>query len=409
MLKDKKILLGITGGIAAYKSALLCRLLIKEGAQVRVIMTKAAKGFITPLTLATLSKHPVYSDLYDARTGEWHNHVDLGLWADVLLIAPATAHTLAKCAQGLCDNLLTATFLSAKCPVFFAPAMDRDMYLHPATQRNLQQLTADGHHIIPAEHGELASGLVGEGRMAEPEHIVRHLYDYFAHRQKLKGKKAIVTAGPTYEAIDPVRFIGNHSTGKMGYAIAEALAQYGAEVVLVSGPTAIAPPKHPNIELFKVTSAREMLEVALDAFREADIAVLAAAVADYRPKEAATQKIKKKSDSMQIELVKNPDIAATLGQHKKPYQFMVGFALETENEEANAREKLRKKNFDFIVLNSLNDEGAGFGHDTNSITILTADKESYRSGLKSKKEIAYDIVEQICRQMQKKELLPVDA
>lgn len=406
MLENKNILLGVTGGIAAYKAAHLVRLLIKEGASVRVIMSENARDFITPLTLSTLSKHVVYTDFFNSETGEWHNHVALGLWADLLLIAPATAQTIAKCAHGHCDNLLMATFLSARCPVFLAPAMDHDMYRHPSTQRNLQQLLSDGHHIIPAQHGELASGLVGEGRMAEPEQILQQLKAYYQRQQRLAGKRALVTAGPTYEAIDPVRFIGNHSTGKMGYALAEALAEYGAEVVLVSGPTSLAPPRHPHIELFRVTSAQEMLEVCLDAFPQIDIAIMAAAVADYRPKVIAGHKIKKEAEELQLELIKNPDIAASLGAQKQIHQLLVGFALETENIEENAWQKLQRKNFDLIILNTPSSEGTGFGHDTNRVVIMDRQRQCYPTELRSKKEIAYEIVEHICSCLARRSSIP---
>jgi phosphopantothenoylcysteine decarboxylase/phosphopantothenate--cysteine ligase len=341
----------------------------------------------------------VYSNFVKNENGEWNNHVDLGLWADVLVVAPASAHTLAKCANGLCDNLLTAVYLSAKCPVYFAPAMDLDMYKHPSTRTNMDKLFSFGNHIIQAEHGELASGLVGEGRMAEPETIVRTLQTHFSQNLKLSGKKALITAGPTCEAIDPVRYISNHSTGKMGYALAEAMAQSGAQVTLISGPTAIAVPTHPLITLVKVRSAHEMHQECLKYFPESDIIVFAAAVADYTPKVKAEQKIKKKEDTFAIELVKTVDIAAALGKEKKAHQLMVGFALETENEMQHALGKIQSKNLDLIVLNSLNDAGAAFGHDTNKITLI------YRSGqiqtfpLKAKTAVAQDIVEAIGGQM----------
>ncbi|OJJ16198.1 phosphopantothenoylcysteine decarboxylase [marine bacterium AO1-C] len=398
MLQGKKIILAVSGSIAAYKSALLVRLLVKQQAEVRVIMTEKAQTFITPLTLATLSKNPVLSDFVKDNTGLWNNHVDLGLWADVMIIAPATSNTLAKCAQGLCDNLLQATYLSARCPVFFAPAMDLDMYQHPATLHNLKLLESFGNQIIPSEHGELASGLVGQGRMAEPEHIVKFLEDFFSKQSgTLKGKKAIVTAGPTYEAIDPVRFIGNHSTGKMGYAIAESLANQGAEVTLVSGPSKLQL-AHPQVEITRVTSAQQMYEATREKFDEANIVVLAAAVADFTPKVVADQKIKKKEgqEQMQIELVRTIDIAQTLGKIKKAGQVITGFAMETENALANAQSKLDRKNFDMIVLNSLNEKGAGFGHDTNKVTIIERGKEDYEEWpLKSKKEVANGIVKLI--------------
>ena len=406
MLKGKKIIVAISGSIAAYKSALLVRLLIKQQAEVKVIMTEKAKTFITPLTLATLSKKPVLSDFIKDDTGVWNNHVDLGLWADVMLVAPATSNTLAKCAQGLCDNLLLATYLSARCPVFFAPAMDLDMYQHPATLHNIKLLESYGNQVIPSEHGELASGLVGQGRMAEPEHIVKFLEDFFTSQslQALKGKKAIVTAGPTYEAIDPVRFIGNHSTGKMGYAIAESLANQGAEVTLVSGPSRLDL-VHPQVEVVRVKSAQQMYEATKAKFEEASIIVLAAAVADFTPKVVADQKIKKKSgqDGMQIELVRTVDIAQTLGTIKRDDQIITGFAMETENALVNAQGKLERKNFDMIVLNSLNDKGAGFGHDTNKVTIIERGKEGYQElPLKSKKEVANDIVRLIVEKLTSK-------
>ncbi|MDJ1500858.1 bifunctional phosphopantothenoylcysteine decarboxylase/phosphopantothenate--cysteine ligase CoaBC [Xanthocytophaga agilis] len=395
MLAGKKIILGITGSISAYKAALLTRLLVKSHAEVRIIMTDAATEFITPLTLSTLSKNPVLNKFVRNESGEWNNHVELGLWADSMIIAPASANSIAKCANGFCDNLLTATYFSARCPVFFAPAMDLDMYKHPATQANLQKLTSFGNQIIPAENGELASGLVGEGRLAEPEHIVSFLEKYFSqseisNKKSLAGKKVLITAGPTYEPLDPVRFIGNHSTGKMGFAIAERMAAHGAQVELVTGPTHLQL-TNSNIHITRVLSAQQMFEASARIFPQSDITVLAAAVADYRPAEIADQKIKKKEDSFTLNLVKNVDIAATLGQQKQPGQIMVGFALETENEESNAQEKLRKKNLDMIVLNSLNDKGAGFGHDTNKISVIQKDGNLQRFDLKSKTAAAEDI------------------
>ncbi len=404
MLKGKKIILAVSGSIAAYKSALLVRLLVKQEAEVKVIMTKEAQTFITPLTLATLSKNPVLSDFVKDNTGTWNNHVDLGLWADVMIIAPATSNTLAKCAQGLCDNLLQATYLSARCPVFFAPAMDLDMYQHPATLHNLKLLQSYGNQVIPSEHGELASGLVGQGRMAEPEHIVQFLEKFFGASSQslpLEGKKAIVTAGPTYEAIDPVRFIGNHSTGKMGYAVAESLANQGAEVTLVSGPSKLHL-EHPRVEVVRTVSAQQMYEATREKFAEASIVVLAAAVADFTPRVVADQKIKKKEgqEHMQIELVRTVDIAQTLGKIKSAHQVITGFAMETENALANAQSKLERKNFDMIVLNSLNEKGAGFGHDTNKVTIIEREKEDYQEWpLKSKKEVANDIVKLITKKL----------
>lgn len=391
MLQNKKILLGISGSIAAYKAAFLVRLLVKLGAEVQVVMTQAAKNFITPLTLATLSKRPVLSAFVKDETGAWNNHVDLGLWADIMLIAPASAHTLARCANGICDDLLAAVYLSARCPVFFAPAMDVDMYSHPSTVTNLQTLATYGNHVIQAEHGELASGLVGEGRMAEPEHIVRVLERHFAENPILKGKKVLITAGPTQEPIDPVRFISNHSTGKMGYAIAEHLALAGAKVTLVSGPTALPSPES-SIELVKVHSAQQMFEATQIRFAEADIIILAAAVADYTPVVVADHKIKKKESTFLLEMTKTTDIAATLGKQKQENQIIVGFALETNDELSNAVEKLRKKNFDFIVLNSLRDANAGFGYDTNKITVVDRDEQVKQFELKTKKAVATDIV-----------------
>jgi phosphopantothenoylcysteine decarboxylase/phosphopantothenate--cysteine ligase len=404
MLKDKKILLGITGSIAAYKAALLVRLLVKEGALVQVVMTADATHFITPLTLATLSKNPVLTEFVKDQTGTWNNHVELGLWADLMLIAPASANTLSKCANGLCDNLLTAVYLSARCPVFFAPAMDLDMYQHPATRHNLNRLLSFGDHLISAEHGELASGLVGEGRLAEPEHIVSTLHQHFAESQPLQGRQVLLTAGPTSEALDPVRFISNHSTGKMGYAIAEAAAARGAQVTLVSGPTTLSV-QHLAIKLIRVQSAQEMYEAAAQYFPQADVTILAAAVADYRPATKANKKIKKSEDHFSLEMVKTVDIAATLGQQKTRQQLLVGFALETDNEWNNALGKLQRKNLDLIVLNSLNDAGAGFGHDTNRITVIDRNQQSQAFPLKSKKEAAADIIQLIIDKLYEKSLI----
>lgn len=398
MLHGKKILLGITGSIAAYKAALLIRLLVKSGAEVKVVMTSSAKDFITPLTLSTLSKNPVLSEFIKDSSGQWNNHVELGLWADFMIIAPASANTIGKMANGICDNLLLAVYLSARCPVLLAPAMDLDMLQHASIKNNLKRLKDFGNLIIDPTHGELASGLIGTGRMAEPEEIVTYLGDYFRKGQPLKGKTALVTAGPTYEALDPVRFIGNHSTGKMGYAIAESLANQGAHVHLISGPTALHT-IHTNIYVKEVTTAEEMYHACMDVFPKTDIAVLAAAVADYKPAVKADQKIKKKDESLSLELLKTHDIAATLGKQKTESQFIVGFALETENEEANALKKLESKNFDLIVLNSLNDKGAGFGHDTNKISILDRKQQSQSFDLKSKKEIAKDIVNMIVNRL----------
>jgi len=395
MLSGKKILLGVCGSIAAYKSAQLVRLLVKSGAQVKVVMTTAATEFITPLTLSTLSKNPVLWEFHEGSGSLWNNHVELGLWADVMIIAPASANTLAKCARGLCDNLLSAVYLSARCPVFWAPAMDLDMYQHPSTQENLRLLESYGNHVIAAEHGELASGLVGQGRMAEPEHLHDILND-FCVAGPLEKKKILITAGPTYEKIDPVRFIGNHSTGKMGYALAQRLASLGAQVTLVSGPSKLSL-DHPSIEVIKVGEAQEMYQKAQQIFPEMDVAIFAAAVADYTPKTKSDQKIKKGAGDLQIELQRTPDIAASLGALKKPSQVTVGFALETNDEHSNAKKKLEAKNFDFIVLNSLNDEGAGFGHDTNKITILDRHNNAQDFELKSKKEVARDIADYLLK------------
>lgn len=394
MLQGKKILLGVCGSIAAYKSVLLIRLLVKEGAEVRVVMTPSATSFITPLTLATLAKHPVYTEYFEAQDGTWHNHVELGLWPDLFLIAPLSANTLGKLANGLCDNLLAAAYLSARSPVWVAPAMDLDMYAHPSTQRNLTLLQSYGNHVIPAEEGELASGLSGAGRMAEPEHIVEAISGHFAHiSSSLRGKKALITAGPTYEAIDPVRFIGNHSSGKMGFAIAHSLAKRGAQVTLIAGPSHQPTPE--GVERINVTSAQEMYEQATSLFPTFDLGVLAAAVADYRPATVADQKIKKSDDSLTMQLIKNPDIAQSLGRQKKESQCLVGFALETENAEENARGKLSRKNLDIIVLNSPSEEGTGFGHNTNRITILSPNTKPLYFELKPKNKVAEDIVDEI--------------
>lgn len=390
MLSGKKIVLGVSGSIAAYKSAVLTRLLVKEGAEVRVVMTTSAHDFITPLTLSTLSKNPVLTTFIKDESGQWNNHVELGLWADALVIAPASANTIAKMTHGVCDNLLLAVYLSARCHVLFAPAMDLDMLNHPATKSNISNLIIRGNQLIAPGVGELASGLIGNGRMAEPEEIVLHLSQHFAER-KLIGKKALVTAGPTYEAIDPVRFIGNNSSGKMGFALAEALAREGAEVKLVTGPTSQTT-SHPNIEVKKVISAEEMYLACLDIFPATDITVLSAAVADYRPIMRADQKIKKTESNLIIELTKTHDIAVELGKLKQTGQIIVGFALETENEVANAEKKIVSKNFDLIVLNSLNDEGAGFGVDTNKICIIDRQSRVKQFSLKNKQEVANDIV-----------------
>ena len=398
MLNGKKIVLGITGSIAAYKSAVLTRLLTKAGAEVKVIMTASARDFITPLTLATLSRNPVLSDFISDDAGQWNNHVDLGLWGDALLIAPASANTIAKMAHGQCDNLLLGVYLSARCPVLIAPAMDLDMFAHPSTTANIQTLIGFGNQIIDPGFGELASGLTGTGRMAEPEEILEYLQTHFADRGSLKGKHVLVTAGPTQEAIDPVRFIGNHSSGKMGFAIAEALFRRGAHVTLVTGPTR-EHTKHPDIIVKHVISAEEMFNECKSVFPNTDIAVLSAAVADYKPLIKADQKIKKKNENMVLELTRTPDIAESLGKMKQNGQVLVGFALETESAEENAIKKLEVKNFDLIVLNSLNNEGAGFGHDTNRVAIINRRKQIKNFGLKSKKAVADDIVEAIIEEL----------
>jgi len=397
-LSGKKILLGISGSIAAYKSALLTRLFIKAGAEVQVIMTPSAVDFISPLTLSTLSQRAVYSNVHS--TEGWNNHVELGLWADVMIVAPATANTLAKMASGICDNMLLAAYLSARCPVFFAPAMDLDMWEHFTTRNNLEKLIAGGNHLIPVGHGELASGLVGAGRMAEPAEIVQLISDFSSRTQDLKNKTVIVTAGPTYEAIDPVRFIGNRSSGKMGIALAEELAGRGAKVQLILGPSNLKT-AHPSIQTIAVESAQEMFVAATDLFKQADVAILAAAVADYRPAKVSDKKIKKKAGDMSLLLERTQDIAATLGASKSRKQITVGFALETNDEKTNAKGKLHKKNFDFIVLNSLRDKGAGFRHDTNRITILHSDGNMLEYPLKSKTAVATDIVNELVKLFKK--------
>jgi phosphopantothenoylcysteine decarboxylase/phosphopantothenate--cysteine ligase len=394
MLRGKNILVGVTGSIAAYKSAILIRSLVKEGADVKIIMTPAATEFISPLTLSTLSKNPVSQNFFDTKSGEWTSHVDLGLWADLYIIAPATANTIAKFANGICEDLLAAVYLSARCPVFIAPAMDLDMYRHSSTTNNITTLKNFGNSIIDAGHGELASGLVGAGRMAEPEKIVQIVEAFFGTDLPLTGKNVLVTAGPTHEAIDPVRFIGNHSSGKMGYAIAEELAEKGANVKLVSGPSQLNT-HHTSISKHDVNTADNMYRESHKDFASTDIIVLAAAVADYKPVEKATEKIKKQDASMSLELTKTVDIAAAFGKEKKEGQFIVGFALETENAVANALVKVEKKNFDLIVLNSLKDKGAGFGHDTNKVTIIDNLGVQKNFELKSKKEVARDIVNEI--------------
>lgn len=395
MLKGKKIVLGVTGSIAAYKAAMLLRLLVKEGAEVQVVMTPSAKEFITPLTLSTLSGRPVLSEFFNTTSGAWHSHVELGLWADAMVIAPVTAATLGKMAGGIADNLLVTTYLSMKAPVFVAPAMDLDMYAHPSTQRNIEILKGYGNIVIEAAAGELASHLMGKGRMEEPENIVQALKDFFCESCDLKGRKVLITAGPTYEKIDPVRFIGNYSSGKMGFAIAGECARRGADVTLVAGPVSLPTP-HPSINRIDVESANEMYEAAVGEFPSCDVAVLSAAVADYRPAVQANEKIKRTASNMTIELEANKDIAACLGGMKTSSQRLVGFALETNNGEANANDKLAKKNLDFIVLNSLEDKGAGFAHDTNKVTII--DKQGKTEyPLKSKKDVAKDIVSHISK------------
>ena len=395
MLSGKNILLGITGGIAAYKTTFLVRLLIKAGANVKVVLTDSASSFVTPLTLATLSKNAVHSSFIKEEDGSvsWNNHVELGLWADIVLIAPATANTLSKMANGTCDNLLMATYLSAKCPVYFAPAMDLDMFKHPTTTATFKKLLSFGNIMIPATSGELASGLIGEGRMAEPEDIVDFLNDHLGKGLPLRGKKILITAGPTYEAIDPVRFIGNHSTGLMGYELARNAAKLGAMVYLVSGPSHLTV-QHSNIQLIKVTSADEMYAETIDLYKDMDVVICAAAVADYKPKSVAEQKIKKSSEEFSITLVKNKDILYSLGEMKKE-QFLVGFALETENEVENAIGKLKRKNLDAIVLNSLNDKGAGFGKLTNKVSFIDKNLDIKTFELKTKAEVASDILNEI--------------
>ena len=394
MLQNKKILLGVTGSIAAYKTAVLTRLLVKAGAEVKIVMTSAAKDFVTPLSLSTLSKNPVLTDL--AENDSWANHVMLGRWADVMLIAPLSCNTLAKMATGFCDNLLMAVYLSATCPVVVAPAMDEDMWQHSTTKKNLDTLKTFGNHIIPVENGELASGLVGEGRMAEPESIVSWLNSFFLHENELSGKKILITAGPTYEKIDPVRFIGNHSSGKMGVAIAEEMKSRGGDVTLILGPSGIK--VNGGIHVINVTSAAEMLEACEKKFATADITIMSAAVADYTPMEIAAEKIKKTENDFAVSLTKTTDILKTLGSIKTDKQVLIGFALETNNEKEYALQKLQTKNADMIVLNSLQDAGAGFGHDTNKITIFDKTGKAYPFDIKSKKEVAKDIVNTIIQQ-----------
>ncbi|MGY5847992.1 bifunctional phosphopantothenoylcysteine decarboxylase/phosphopantothenate--cysteine ligase CoaBC [Salegentibacter sp. HM20] len=403
VLQGKKVLLGVTGGIAAYKTTFLVRLFIKAGAKVKVVMTPAAKDFVTPLSLSTLSKNDVISSFTNEEdeNAAWNNHVELGLWADFMLIAPATANTLSKMASGASDNFLLATYLSAKCPVYFAPAMDLDMYQHPSTKNSLEKLQSFGNIMIPAGSGELASGLYGEGRMAEPEEIIAFIEADLSKNLPLKDKTILITAGPTYEAIDPVRFIGNHSSGKMGFELARKAAEMGAKVILVSGPTALQTDQT-NIELHRVVNTREMLEEVNAHFDNCDVVIAAAAVSDYRPAEVASEKIKKSGDEMSLRLVKNPDILASLGERKQQ-QKLIGFALETTNELENARDKLRRKNLDFIVLNSLRDKGAGFKNDTNKISIVF-ENEQKDFDLKPKSEVAADILNEIVHLLDDRDL-----
>lgn len=391
-LKGKHIVLGITGGIAAYKSVTLLRLLVKAGAEVQVVMTPAAKEFITPVTLSSLSGRPVVSEFFTANTGEWHSHVDLGLWADLMVIAPATASTIGKMANGIADNMLVTTYLSAKEPVMVAPAMDLDMMAHPSTARNLETLSRDGVMVVEPAAGELASHLVGKGRMEEPENIFKTISEFFARRSDMEGMHVAITAGPTHERLDPVRFIGNYSSGKMGYALARECAGRGAKVTLISGPVDLPAPE--GVETIKVTSAREMLEASKEPFAKADIGIFAAAVADYRPEECSDRKIKREGgEDMTIRLVRNPDIAATLCAGKRENQLFAGFALETDHEHENAVGKLRRKGLDMVVLNSLNDKGACFGTDTNKITLISRDGSEKAFPLKSKQEVARDIID----------------
>ncbi len=397
-MKGKRILLGISGGIAAYKCCALVRLMVKAGAHVQVVLTPDAAEFVSPLTLSVLSKNRVLS-AFSTQDGQWNNHVDLALQSDLLIIAPATANTLGKMANGLCDNLLLATYLSAKCSVMFAPAMDLDMHEHPSVKQNIKQLISYGNHLIPAESGELASGLVGAGRMAEPETIMQHIVNYFDGDKKLKGKQVLVTAGPTYEAIDPVRFIGNHSTGKMGLAIATAFAAQGAEVILICGPGVQQLSNNSNINRIDVIAASEMHQVCVHHFKKADITIMAAAVADYKPAQTATQKIKKKGENLIIDLLKNPDILQDLGTKKTAKQLLIGFALETQNELEHAKDKLKRKNLDAIILNSLNDKGAGFGGDTNKVTFIFKSKKNKALPLMSKQKVAEELVLEVVKMM----------
>ena len=398
MLKGKNILVGITGSIAAYKAATLVRLLVKEGASVKVVMTPLAKEFITPLTLATLSRNPILIDFFNPENGDWNSHVDLGIWADLYLIAPASANTMGKMAHGVADNLLLTSYLSAKCPVMVAPAMDLDMYQHPTTQSNINILKGFGNIIIEAATGELASGLSGKGRMEEPERILEAVKSFFGYEQQLLGKTVLVTSGPTYEPIDPVRFIGNRSSGKMGYAIAQELALRGAQVNFVTGPTKHLP-NHPNITINKVTTASEMYESSTSCFSSCDAAILAAAVSDFSPKQVADEKLKREENSLQLVLEPTQDIAKALGKSKSKKQILVGFALETHDELSNAKKKIESKNLDFIILNSANEKGAGFDVDTNRITVIHRNGNSVAFDLKSKQEVAKDIVNELVKTM----------
>lgn len=398
MLKGKRIIVGVTGSIAAYKSAALVRLLVKEGAEVKVVMTELAKQFITPLTLATLSKRPVMVEFYNPENGDWHSHVDMGLWADLYIVAPATANTIGKMAQGIADNLLLTTYLSAKCPVMVAPAMDLDMYRHPATQRNLEILRSYGNRIVEPAEGELASGLVGKGRMAEPEEIVEVVRRFFAEGGELAGKKVLLTAGPTYEKIDPVRFVGNYSSGKMGFALAEEFARRGAEVVLVAGPVHLTTAEA-AIRRVDVESAAEMYEAVMQEAGDCDVVVSCAAVADFTPAKRAEEKIKRGAEGMTLQLEPTRDIAAELGRRKREGQLLVGFALETNEEECNAVGKLHRKNLDLVVLNSLRDERACFGYDTNRVTIIDRNEQHYHYELKPKRDVARDIVDRVVAMM----------
>lgn len=396
MLSGKRVLLGVTGGIAAYKTTYLVRLLIKAGSEVRVVLSPAARDFVTPLSLSTLSKNPVYWEYFDANAedGQWNNHVELALWADLMILAPLTANTMAKIANGQSDNFLMAVYLSAKCPVYFAPAMDLDMYKHPASKENILKLESFGHVLIPAESGELASGLEGKGRMAEPETIISKVEEDLLVKAPLHGKRILINAGPTYEAIDPVRFIGNRSSGKMGMALAEAAANLGAKVHLVLGPSSVDT-RNPSINIERVESTQQMFEACTKAFPSADWTILSAAISDYRPKNPADQKIKKSGGTMQLELIENPDILKTLGQTKTEDQLLVGFALETQNAEANAQKKLNTKNCDWIVLNQADKTERGFGHDTNEVLLISRQGQKEKLELKPKKELAYEILDRL--------------